>query len=388
MNPTDPIAAVVHPDPYPYYAELVAGAPLIYHPGLKLWLAASAAGVEAVLTHPSCRVRPVAEPVPLALAGTSAGEIFAQLVRMNDGAARHDVPKRALLQGLGALDIARLRHRTETLALAQGPAAGDMDALNRWLFATPVAAIADWLGFPDDERECVVAWMRDFVACLSPLSDDTQLARADVAARELLARMTALVASARDDSGVAAMRRAAHDAGWRDANALVANLVGLLSQTFDATAGLLGNGLIALATQPGVQDAVTTEPGLMRALIAETARFDPSVHHTRRFLAARAQFGEIVLEAGSSVLVVLAAANRDPRSNPQPGRFLLARAARRTFGFGQGAHCCPGEAIAQALAEAALSVLWREGTLPSPERLAWDYRPSVNVRMPVFRHAD
>src|SRR5260370_21246165 len=83
--PRDPIAAATHPDPYPYYAALVARKPLYRDDALGLWVATSAAAVSAVLASDLCHVRPPAEPVPAALLGTPAGEIFRRLVRMNDG---------------------------------------------------------------------------------------------------------------------------------------------------------------------------------------------------------------------------------------------------------------------------------------------------------------
>ncbi len=388
MNPTDPIAAVVHPDPYPYYAALTAGPPLVYHPELNLWLATRAASVAAVLADPACRVRPVAEPVPCALAGRPAGEIFARLVRMNDGPARHDAPKRALRQALDGADPFPLKRRARALAARRVPPVGDCAALNAWLFATPVTAIADWLGFTGDACAEVADWMGDFVACLSPLSTGEQLGRASDAARALSERMKALVASsaAGDSRLVGAVRRAARETGWRDADALIANLVGLLSQTYEATAGLLGNAWIASLTQ---RDAMPEQKGVrgpaqVEALVAETARYDPPVQNTRRFVAARTQVGDVTLEPGSAVLVLLAAANRDPAANPAPDRFLLEREARATFGFGRGMHRCPGERIAHLLAEAALDVLLAEGVPTLWKAPRWRYRPSANARLPVF----
>ena len=83
--PQDPIAAVTHPDPYPYYADLAAHRPLYRDDALRLWVASSAAAVTAVLASDLCRVRPPAEPVPRALLGSPAGELFGHFVRMNDG---------------------------------------------------------------------------------------------------------------------------------------------------------------------------------------------------------------------------------------------------------------------------------------------------------------
>src|SRR4030095_7484258 len=93
--PRDPVAAVTHPDPYPYYAELVAARPLYRDDLQGDWVASSAAAVTAVLTSERCRVRPPAEPVPKALVGSPAGEIFRRLVRMTDGAG-HDAAKYAV----------------------------------------------------------------------------------------------------------------------------------------------------------------------------------------------------------------------------------------------------------------------------------------------------
>src|SRR5215212_997440 len=98
----NPITAVVHPDPYPYYAELVATKPLYYDAALGLWVASSAAAIDAIFNNRLCRVRPVAEPIPRALLGSPAADIFRQLVRMNDG-ADHCPLKQAISATLAAV---------------------------------------------------------------------------------------------------------------------------------------------------------------------------------------------------------------------------------------------------------------------------------------------
>src|SRR5471030_2233138 len=85
LRPMDPIIAATHANPYPYYAQLRAEGGLVFHQGLKLWLASSARTVAAVLTHPGCHVRPAHEPVPKAIADGIAGQVFGRLMRMNEG---------------------------------------------------------------------------------------------------------------------------------------------------------------------------------------------------------------------------------------------------------------------------------------------------------------
>jgi len=104
--PSTPLAAVTHADPYPYYASLVAQRPFYRDDALGLWVASSAAAVRSVMTSDQCRVRPPAEPVPKALVGSPAGEIFGQLARMNDG-ANHLRAKLALLTSKGRATLKR-----------------------------------------------------------------------------------------------------------------------------------------------------------------------------------------------------------------------------------------------------------------------------------------
>ena len=173
-EPHDPIAAVTHRDPYPYYAKLVAERPLYRDDALGLWVATSAAAVTAALTHPSCRVRPPAEPVPRAIAGSPAGEIFRHLVRMNDGAG-HCPFKRAVsaaLDALGERDAAApSRHWAASLA-------GEAD----FAFRLPVYVTASLLGVPAGRLAQTAEWTRDFVAGIAPGAGTAEVAGANSAA--------------------------------------------------------------------------------------------------------------------------------------------------------------------------------------------------------------
>jgi cytochrome P450 len=378
--PPDPVAAVTHADPYPFYAELRAGPPLAWNEALHLWVASRAEVIESLLlAHGALRVRPAAEPVPRAIAGSATGEVFGHLVRMNDGTA-HQAHRPALQRALAGLDLRAVR--TAALRVARDvPVQPVSDAL----FSMPVRSVAHLLGFDDEALPQVDRWMRDFVACLSPLSTAEQLQDASAAAGALMTRFEELAAGAAPRNGtLLAAVLAESVARGPLSRALLANLVGLLSQTCDATAGLLGNSLIAVMREPSLQQAAQTQGGPL-AIVEETARHDPSVHNTRRFVAEPVTIAGTPLAAGEAVLLVLAAANRDPALNPEPERFSLMRARRRTLSFGHGMHACPGEALACTLAAAGLeAVLHRTPDLPALRARGWHYRPSAAARIPVF----
>jgi len=378
--PADPVAAVTHADPYPFYAELRAGPPLVWNEKLRVWVASRADVIESLLlAHGALRVRPAAEPVPRAIAGTAAGEVFGHLVRMNDGTA-HQAHRPALQRALAGLDLNAV-HAAALKVARNVP----IQPLSDALFSMPVQAVAHLLGFADEALPQVDRWMRDFVACLSPLSTADQLQDASIAAGELMTRFQALTANTppRDGTLLAAVL-AESDASAPLSRSLLANIVGLLSQTCDATAGLLGNSLIALVREPSLRQAARTRDGL-QAIVEETARHDPSVHNTRRFAVDPITIAGTPLAVGDAVLLVLAAANRDPAFNPDPDSFALVRARRRMLGFGHGMHACPGQALACTLAAAGLeAVLHHAPDLDAMRTRGWHYRPSANARIPVF----
>jgi cytochrome P450 len=379
-SPADPVAAATHADPYPYYAALRDGPPLAWNGPLRLWVASRADVVAQVLqAHGPLRVRPAAEPVPRAIAGSPAGEVFGHLVRMNDGTG-HATHRPALQRALAGLDLHAVRAAALQVALRVPASRPLPDAL----FAMPVQAVAHLLGFDDDALPRVEGWVRDFVACLSPLSSADQLQQASAAAGALMTHFEALVVGAAPRAGSLLAAVLKESTAPLHSRALLANLVGLLSQTCDATAGLLGNSLVALMREPALRASAHTRDGL-QAIVEETARHDPSVQNTRRFVTEPVTLGGSELAAGDAVLVLLASANRDPAFNAEPDRFMPLRARRRMLGFGHGMHACPGQALACTLAAAGLEALLRRAPdLDALRERGWRYRPSVNGHIPVF----
>jgi cytochrome P450 len=388
MYPANPVAAACHDNPYPYYSDLLKGPALVFDEQLKLWVASRTAVIHEVLGNPHCLVRPSAEPVPSAIAGSSAGAIFAHLVRMNEGNTAHARPRFALQQAFGSVDLAGVGINTRQLAEALAGTHGlpESFALTPWMFDLPTYVVANLLGFDQAELPQLAAWMADFVRCLSPLSTDEQLTAASAAARELLLRFRRLVqaATTHESSLLGRIRAEAALAGWENMDGILANLIGLLSQTHEAAAGLIGNCIVALLTQPQLQEGLRGDPRLLDAMVQEVARFDSPVQNTRRFVAHPTTIAGVSLEAGETILLLLAAAGRDEQSNRQPNEFLLERADRRWFGFGHGRHACPGQSLAFAIAAAAIDSILAMPISLSTEQIGWSYRPSANARLPVF----
>ena len=365
--PTDPIAAVAHPDPYPYYAALRSRGSLQRDEALGLWVAVGADVVERLLREPAGRVRPPAEPVPRFLLGTRAGAVFGTLARMNDG-DRHAAQR---------LHVEALLHRTDgaeaaadVVRIADDMARpwlhdGDVGALDDIIRDLPTTVVAAALGVPEAEQPAVVRATAAWVAGLSARADDAARAAAIVAMDRLLDHLSALGVADADDA---------------------AAQVALLMQPHEATAGWIGAGVLRLARDAALRDAVLAGALDIKAFGAEVLRHDPPVQNTRRTLAADVAIADCLLRSGETVLIVLAAAERDPRRHAEPDRFRLDRPRLPSLVLGAGRHRCPGGSFALRIACAA----WRAmttGARPEAfaalvERVRW--LPSANVRRPVF----
>ncbi|ROM70564.1 cytochrome [Pseudomonas brassicacearum] len=368
----DPITAATHIDPYPYYASLRAHGGLTFDPPSNLWIASSAEAVCAVLRHPDCHVRPAHEPVPKAIADGPAGRVFGRLMRMNEGEQQR-CPRAAIAPGLQDIDP----QQVQALVRAQYLRA-DAAGLHHAQFIGPASVIAALLGFNPAESRLLSELTGDFVACLSPLSDAPQLAAAHRAAEQLATLFQERI-EARDNPLLVRLCQGFEGA---EPDSLIANLIGLLSQTYEATAGLIGNALLALVRDPALHCGLRADPRQIGALLAEVQRLDPSVQNTRRFVAKPCELLGVRLPPGDVILVLLASANRDPQLNPQPDLLLLERPERRSFSFGTGRHECPGQTLSLSIAHATLgAILARELPL---DQLTWRYRPSLNGRIPLF----
>ena len=339
--PSNPLAAVTHPDPYPYYDDL-ARQPLWHDDELGLWVASSSADVEAVFHHPAGRVRPPGEPVPAHLVGTAAGEVFGRLVRMTDGVGTAALKAR-LIKLLGGM-------HPEAIEAAAEQTRADLDRENgdrvaeRWLDVFPTGVVARLLGVESLPLADLVDAARALARCFAPgATPDTAVAGAAAAAQlDQAAGLLPLVASA---------------FGTAPTDDVTANLAGMFFQTFDATAGLIGNTLVGLAREPHPIDSA----------IEHTLRLDPAVHNTRRFFVEATTIGTATIGAGEAVLLVLAAANRDARS-------------ANLWSFGSGAHRCPAPSLAPMIAGLAVDAL--ASTSPGEPV---GYRPSSNARIPRWR---
>jgi cytochrome P450 len=117
----------------------------------------------------------------------------------------------------------------------------------------------------------------------------------------------------------------------------------------ETTARLLCAGMRILAEQPALADELRSDPGAIPNFVEECLRLEGPIKGSFRLALRDTQLAGVDIPAGSMVMAVIGAANRDPSVFEDPDRFDPKRPnARRNVAFGYGEHFCPGASLARA----------------------------------------
>jgi cytochrome P450 len=117
----------------------------------------------------------------------------------------------------------------------------------------------------------------------------------------------------------------------------------------ETTVRLLGTALKVLGDRPDIQQALRADRSLIPNFIEEALRIESPVKGDFRLSRVPTTIGDTALSAGTTVMVLNGAANRDPRRFEDPDTFDPVRKnARQHLAFGRGIHSCPGAPLARA----------------------------------------
>jgi cytochrome P450 family 150 subfamily A5 len=126
----------------------------------------------------------------------------------------------------------------------------------------------------------------------------------------------------------------------------------------ETTVRLLGSAVQRLAEEPELQQQLRSDRLLIPQFIEEMLRLESPVKGDFRLSRIPKNVAGAELPAGTTVMLVNAAANRDPRQFEDPATLKLDRMNSRThIAFGRGIHTCPGAPLARSEARISLERL-------------------------------
>ncbi|MDH3706722.1 MAG: cytochrome P450 [Acidimicrobiia bacterium] len=355
-------------DPYPLYAELRATSPML-DSGVGLWLLTRHHDVRRVLRDPR-------------FSSDESRSLFNQaMTELNDGQPPHPIDEYDLMLFMDPPDHTRLRRLvagsftprrvaelrprigeiTDQLLEAADPAA-PFDVVAGFAYPLATQVICELLGVPVEDREVFGGWSTAMARGVDPSAIRTP--EVEAALEDALAAFRdyfeGLIARRRADPGddLLSALIAAEDEGDRlSHDELLATGVLLLIAGHETTVNLIGNGVLALLRDGAAVERLRRDPALLPAAIDELLRYDAPVQLTQRVAIDDVDWDDRVIPAGTALILLLGAANRDPAAFAHPDELVFDRPDNPHVAFGGGIHHCLGAALARTEGEVTIGSL-------------------------------
>ncbi|MCX4550518.1 MULTISPECIES: cytochrome P450 [unclassified Streptomyces] len=370
-------------DPYPAYAWLREHAPVhrtALPSGVEAWLVTRYADARSALAEPRLSKNPAHHAESphakgkTGIPGERKADLMTHLLNIDppDHTRLRRLVSKAFTPRTVALFAPRVQELTDQLIdafLEKADAEkgegekGEADLIHEFAFPLPIYAICDLLGVPREDQDD----FRDWAGMMIRHGGGPRggVGRAVKKMRNYLAE---LIHRKREDLGddlISGLIRASDHGEHLTENEAAAMAFILLFAGFETTVNLIGNGVYALLRNPDQRARLQAslaagETELLATGVEELLRYDGPVElATWRYATEELELGGQTIAEGDPVLVVLAAADRDPERFSEPDTLDLSRIDNQHLGYGHGIHYCLGAPLARLEAQTALATLLR-----------------------------
>jgi cytochrome P450 len=351
-------------DPYPVYHELRKRGPL-HIPWANLTVFSSFRDCDEVLRHPATATgimfarRDIAAGAQLRPFGKT-GFLFLDPpdhARLRQLVSKAFAPKvvKALTPDISAL-VSSLLDDVE--------AAGTFDVIADLAYPLPVAVICRLLGVPiEDEPEfsrasAPLARLVDpFITFARDPDGSDERRRAGLWMHGYLHDLIEQRRRAPGEDLISALIAVEESGDQLTEEEIIATCNLLFIAGHENTVNLIANAILAMLRHPWQWAALGADPGRVSAVIEETLRYDPPNQLMGRIACEDMTIGDVTVSKGGIMMLLLAAANRDPDVHERPDEFDPERETIHHLAFGHGPYFCLGAPLARLEASIALSAV-------------------------------
>lgn len=386
----DPYNVELNLDPYPVYRRLREEAPLYYNSEYDFYALSRFADVhQAARDHQnlSSARGDILETVKANIDIPSGFLIF-------EDPPIHDIHRKLLSRMFTPRKIAELEPRIrEFCARCLDPLVGGdrFDFVADLGAKMPMRVIGMLLGMPEGDQEAVrKRWDENL---RSEAGQPIDVAAEAMDAGEAFAQYIDWRAKHPSDDIITELSNVEFEDETGTTRRLTPNelrayaslVVGAGNETTNRLIGWMGK---VLAEHPAQRRQLAEDKSLIPQAIEEFVRYEPSGPNMARYVASDVDYYGQTVPAGSVMLLMLAAANRDHREFPNGDVFDIHREPRQHLGFGTGVHFCLGSALARLEGRIALEEIlkrfpeWdvdlKEAKLAlSPVVRGWESMPAI-----------
>lgn len=357
----DPLARLLRApwrdDPYPIYESLRAKGSLVR----------SRLGPRIAMDHQTCDaiLRDSRFGVRTSDGGPGdplASELGVRLSLLETDPPDHTRLRRLAAPAFRARVLEAYRTRIEEVAealLDRAEQRGSFDLIRDFATPLPIRVIGDLLGLPAIGTDRLAHHGAVLGGTLDGIRSTRHLRRMRDSYAELESLFTELIDQRKLDPGSDALSELVH--GFESERLTAEELVSLcdllLVAGFETTVNLIGNATRALLRDRVQWELLRERPELAKDAVEETLRWDPPVQATVRMPHEQVEVAGNTIRRDTSVLLMLAAAGRDPDRYDNPASFDITRGRADHLAFSSGIHYCLGAPLARMEASCALGAL-------------------------------
>ncbi|MBO0882577.1 MAG: cytochrome P450 [Mycobacterium sp.] len=261
---------------------------------------------------------------------------------------------------------------------------GHLEVLSDLAIPLPVAVICTMLGVPLADMSLFADWATHLARSLDPLTghapDEESTARVKTSITDYFKKLIVRRRADPGDDLFSALVSLEDSGGPLTEDELISTCAVLVMAGFETTVNLIANGVLALLRHPDEWAALAVDPGRATGVVEETLRYDPPVHLISRVATCDMEVGRVTVDRGSFVLLVVAAAGRDPALVDDPDKFDAGRSSHRHLAFSTGPHFCLGASIARLEAKLALTRITQRVRGASLTGRPLRYKENISLR--------
>lgn len=347
----DPFSAENTADPYPAYQGMLADFPVYRSDERNFWALTRFEDVQSALRD-------------WRRLSSAAGVRIDDLLELaGPSPLTMDPPRHSALRNLvrgpfsaRELDaIAPLVRRNAEDLVDSFADLSEMDAVAQFAKLLPVAVICEFLGVPREDAPMLKGWADSMLETVPGETGATDAARSGAAIlRSYWTERLDERRRGRSEDLLSTIANAAVDGELLPLDEQI-GMCNLVFEAGNATTGtLIANALLAMDTHRDQRDWLMSHFDLLPQAVEEFVRFESPVQGLLRVTTEEVTIHDVPIPAGARLLLIVAAANRDPRIWPSPDTLDLSRPAIRNLAFGEGIHLCLGAPLARIEAPIAI----------------------------------
>lgn len=239
---------------------------------------------------------------------------------------------------------------------------GGMEIVSGFSFKLPIEVVCDMLGVPAEDRLLLRDWANAILTALEPRITEDQFNKGNKAVdefkaylRDLLKHRRAHPDSANENEVLQVLADAEADGEKLTEIELLHQCIFMLNAGHETSTNMLSHGINELLRHPDAFRQLRHDPELINPAVEEILRYQAPIQINNREAAEDTMVGDVMIPKGTTVHMMINAANRDPAAFDNPNKFDISRKPNRHMSFGLGIHICAGNNLARLEARIAFS---------------------------------